>query len=66
MRDYLTTMTETVEDQLCLAAVHFLGTTTGDMLISLIYAGAPMPEGCRRDSGRPGRIKNRMPVTSFR
>lgn len=28
-----------------LAAVHFLGSSTGDMLISLIYAGAPLPAG---------------------
>ena len=28
-----------------LAAVHFLGTTTGEMLVSLIYAGAPLPPG---------------------
>ena len=28
-----------------IAAVHFLGTSTGDMLVSLIYEGAPMPIG---------------------
>ena len=30
-----------------LSAVHFLGTQSGDMLVSLIYQGSPMPAGWR-------------------
>ena len=55
-----------------LSAVHFLGTQSGDMLVSLIYQGSPMPagwraaaEGCRTRLELPslvGRCKGHFEV----